>query len=107
MEDGRIKDSQLEASSSHSSDWGPNRGRLNDHHAWCSDTNTRGTDYFQIDLQRIRHVSALGTQGTKNIIKQYYVTKYIVKYSFDGSMWYTYKYKSAGGKITERVGNAT
>jgi hypothetical protein len=90
MQDGRIKDSQLSAQSKYLG-YGPTRGRLNGGRCWCSNDNKPGTEYFQIVLNRVRHVSGIATQGYYGSFGSYWVRTYAVRYSYDGSTWYWYK----------------
>lgn len=92
MESNKIKDFQI-SSHTFSPGWLPEHGRLNNNNgAWCSANNDKTSEYFEIDLLRVRHVSAIGTQGvqTWNYLS-YYVKTYVIKYSYDGRAWLTYK----------------
>ncbi|XP_020899397.1 uncharacterized protein LOC110238092 isoform X2 [Exaiptasia diaphana] len=91
MEDKRIKDWQL---SSYSSDTGyyANNARLNNNRAWCSDSEKQWTEYLQIRLDRVRHISGIATQGyASRFFGTYWVFRYSIKYSYDGRVWYWYK----------------
>ena len=101
MESKAIRDDQLDAKS-HDNGWEPRKGRLGNTRAWCSDIEDPGVEYFEIDLKRVRHVSAIATQGIKYIFKEYFVKTYTLKYSYDGSRWYQYK-ESIAGTYKEKV----
>lgn len=90
MESNKIQDSQL-SSNTFSSGWLPEYGRLNSNGAWCSKNNDETSEYFQIDLLRVRHVSAIATQGVYWNYLSYYVKTYTIKHSYDGMDWLTYK----------------
>ena len=92
MESNKIKDFQI-SSHTFSSGWLPEHGRLNyNNGAWCSANNDKTSEYFEIDLLRVRHVSAIATQGVQNWnYLSYYVKTYVIKYSYDGRAWLTYK----------------
>ncbi|XP_078343071.1 lactadherin-like [Oculina patagonica] len=93
MESGNIDNSQL-TSLTHKSDWYPYEGRLNNSDkAWCSAKNHDG-EYFQIDLIKVRRVSAIATQGVKDRSKINYVTTFQIKYSYDGASWLSYEDKN-------------
>ena len=90
MESGKIKDNQISAKTSDSG-WEPYEGRLNNDRAWCSEDKEKGQEYFQVDLNRVRHVSEIGIQGVVHLFLKYFVKTYKVKYSFDGRTWYWFK----------------
>ena len=100
MQNGAIKNSQL---SSHTSDsgWTVDKGRLhNSKRSWCSHSNDAAKEYFQIDLLRVRHVSAIATQGVKYAVFKYYVMTYMIKYSYDGSVWFLYETESGADVVS-------
>ena len=101
MESKAIRDDQLDAKS-YENGWEPRKGRLGNTRAWCSDSEDPGVEYFEIDLKRVRHVSAIATQGVKYTFKEYFVKTYTLKYSYDGSRWYQYK-ESIAGTYKEKV----
>ena len=95
LESKAIRDDQLDAKS-YDNGWEPRKGRLGNDRAWCSDIEDPGVEYFEIDLKRVRHVSAIATQGVKYVFKEYYVKTYALEYSYDGTQWYQYKQNIAG-----------
>ncbi|KAJ7376418.1 hypothetical protein OS493_034695 [Desmophyllum pertusum] len=57
-------------------------------------------EYFQIDLLRVRHVSAIATQGVvSGRFWSYYVETYMIKYSYDGWSWLFYEADNGANKI--------
>ena len=103
MVSGAIKDDQISAVT-WDSGWEPKKGRLDNSGAWCSDDEKPEVEYFQVDLKKVRHVSAVGIQGIKHLLIKYYVETYKVKYSFDGNTWYWYKeWNEATSEYTVKV----
>ena len=101
MESRTIKSYQL---SSNTSDEGwPDKGRLRNPKAWCSKSNDPTSEYFQIDLLRVRHVSAIATQGLEHLKRDYYVETYMIKYSYDGAMWFYYEAETGADEVSESV----
>ncbi|KAK3742967.1 hypothetical protein QZH41_008386, partial [Actinostola sp. cb2023] len=95
MEDERIYDWQLR-SYSHDRGYYPSDGRLNGRSAWCSDSETAWKEYFQIRLDKVRHISGIGTQGYKStLFGSYWVKSYAIEYSYNGYEWYWYKDNTA------------
>ena len=91
MESKKIKNSQLSCYT-YQRGWGPQQGRLNNNRAWCSSNNDATNEYFEIDLLKVRHVSAIATQGVSYTwLLKYYVETYRIKYSYDGRSWLSYK----------------
>lgn len=94
MQDGRIKESQLKASSSFDIKLGPTYGRLHstvEFQCWASKTLARG-EYIQIDLLQLHIISKIATQGRGQGNRQEWVTKYSLMYSLDETKWETYLY---------------
>ena len=94
LESGKVSDSQLSASSHFPNSLSPSEGRLNNKKAWCTYLSKQ---YLQIDLLKVRHVSALATQGYKGFFHNY-VETYEIKYSYDGVKWFDYQKKKNGKK---------
>ena len=90
MEDGRIKDSQISASSEYSDKHKATNARLNRPNlpgtfgAWASKTNDPN-QWIQVDLIVPRLVAGVIAQGRYDHDNR--VTKYVVSYSEDGSTW--------------------
>lgn len=86
MESGKISDT-LGNGSSQVFDFSPSKGRLNSDKAWY----TRGSGQcFEIDLQEVRHVLAIATQGYQGILDSY-VGTFEIKNSYDGIIWLDYQ----------------
>ena len=94
LESGKVSDSQLSASSHFPNSLSPSEGRLNNKKAWCTYLSNQ---YLQIDLLKVRHVSALATQGYKGFFHNY-VKTYEIQYSYDGVKWFDYQQKKNGKK---------
>ena len=102
MESKKIKNSQL-SSSTNDDGWDANKGRLRNSRAWCSKSNNPTSEYFQIDLLRVRRVSAIATQGVKHVVFNYYVETYMIKYSYDGATWFYYEAENGADVVSESV----
>ncbi|XP_048587363.1 retinoschisin-like [Nematostella vectensis] len=96
MEDGRIPDSSITASSSWNSGLSPHYGRLNNQlvrgqhsGAWAA-RNLRTGEYLQVDLGRVMWVTHVATQGRPQGSSQW-VTEYSVEYSLTGDQWQSYQ----------------
>ena len=103
MESKKIKNSQL-SSNTNDEGWDANKGRLRNSRAWCSKSNNPTSEYFQIDLLRVRRVSAIATQGVKHLLfNNYYVETYMIKYSYDGATWFYYEAQNGADMVSEIV----
>ena len=102
MESRKINKSQL-SSNTYDDGWDADKGRLHNSRAWCSKSEDTRSEYFQIDLLRVRHVSAIATQGVKHWALNYYVETYMIKYSYDGAMWFYYEAESGADVVSESV----
>ena len=84
MEDGRITDSQLTASSYYSRFgyvYAPRRGRLNEYLAWAS--NYRNTnEWIKVTLNEAHYITGVTTQGYDDA----WVTSYKVEFT-NGTNW--------------------
>ena len=98
LEDGRVYDSQF-CSYSHKDGWDPFMARLCNDHAWCSATNDNEHEFLQVDLLNIQHISRIATQGIRGLHSLFrsYVRTFIMKYSYDGTTWFTYE--GGGGSV--------
>ncbi|EDO31434.1 predicted protein [Nematostella vectensis] len=97
MEDGRIQDTSITASSTYSSPGhNPHHARLNNQPvkekhigAWgAADLQTKG-EYLQVDLGRVTWITHVATQG-RPIEHAQWVTEYSVEYSLTGEQWQSY-----------------
>ena len=87
MEDGRILDTGINASSSSTP---AKNGRLNyaSGSSWCAGTSDTNP-YLQIDLQTLHIICAVSTQGNSNADQ--WVKTYTLQLSLDGVTWTDYK----------------
>ncbi|EHB18757.1 Coagulation factor V [Heterocephalus glaber] len=112
MEDGKIENKQITASSFKKSWWGdywePSRARLNAQgrvNAWQAKANNN-QQWLQIDLLKIKKITAIVTQGCKSLSSEMYVKSYTIHYSDQGMEWKPYRQKSSMmDKIFEGNGN--
>ena len=97
VEDRRIPNKGLTASSSSGKAQAPSNGRLhfqrrlNKAAGWKPE-NQDASPWFQVDLQSIQTVAGIGTQGGRSLWwkKGGWVGKYNVSFSKDGAAWQTY-----------------
>ncbi|OWK08252.1 F5, partial [Cervus elaphus hippelaphus] len=101
MESGKIEDKQITASSFKKSWWGnywqPFLARLNAQgrvNAWQAKANNNN-QWLQIDLLKIKKITAIVTQGCKSLSSEMYVKSYTIHYSDQGIDWKPYREKSA------------
>ena len=90
MEDGRIEDSHLTASSSRTGDHGPSNARLNlgaglplssSRGAWRAADNDHERPWIQVNLSVTQNVSGVVLQGREDWDQ--WVTKYKVMYGYE------------------------
>lgn len=97
MQNGRIRLTQLSASSSWDVNHGPRNGRLHFRRtgsrmgAWCARRNDR-YQFYQVDFGRAMRVVKIATQGRQDAAQ--WVTQYFVTYSQDGASFAEYKENS-------------
>ncbi|XP_034369380.1 coagulation factor V isoform X1 [Arvicanthis niloticus] len=101
LEDGRIQNQQITASSFKKSWWGdywePSLARLNAQgrvNAWQAKANNN-KQWLQVDLLKIKKVTAIVTQGCKSLSSEMYVKSYTIQYSDQGVTWKSYRQKSS------------
>lgn len=101
LEDGRIQNKQISASSFKKSWWGdywePSLARLNAQgrvNAWQAKANNN-KQWLQVDLLKIKKVTAIVTQGCKSLSSEMYVKSYTIQYSDQGVIWKSYRQKSS------------
>ena len=94
MENGKIRDDQITASSIYSSYYRPRNGRLNfkattnRHGAWASgplDLN----QWLQVDFKRSTLITGISTQGRQDANE--HVTTYTISSSDDGKNFHSFK----------------
>uniref|UniRef100_A0A3B5MNC3 receptor protein-tyrosine kinase n=1 Tax=Xiphophorus couchianus TaxID=32473 RepID=A0A3B5MNC3_9TELE len=97
MEDGRIPDQDLTASSRWYETTGPQYARLNSEDgdgAWCPKGQLEPLDsqFLQIDLRRLTFLTLFGTQGryARGLGKEF-AAAYRLNYSRDGQLWKSWK----------------
>ncbi|XP_032718919.1 coagulation factor V [Lontra canadensis] len=101
MESGKIENKQITASSFKKSWWGdywePFRARLNAQgrvNAWQAKANNN-QQWLQIDLLKIKKITAIVTQGCKSLSSEMYVKSYSIQYSDQGMEWKPYRQGSS------------
>uniref|UniRef100_A0A8C7EWN7 Coagulation factor V n=1 Tax=Neovison vison TaxID=452646 RepID=A0A8C7EWN7_NEOVI len=101
MENGKIENKQITASSFKKSWWGdywePFRARLNAQgrvNAWQAKANNN-QQWLQIDLLTIKKITAIVTQGCKSLSAEMYVKSYSIQYSDQGMEWKPYRQGSS------------
>uniref|UniRef100_A0AAZ3PNL4 Discoidin domain-containing receptor 2 n=1 Tax=Oncorhynchus tshawytscha TaxID=74940 RepID=A0AAZ3PNL4_ONCTS len=111
MEDGRIKDHDITASSQWYETTGPQYARLNREEgdgAWCPAglLQPSDTQYLQVDLGQLTFLTVVGTQGryARNSGKEF-ARMYRLNYSHDGQLWRSWKNR-LGNKTMEANDNA-
>ncbi|OCT73899.1 hypothetical protein XELAEV_18032864mg [Xenopus laevis] len=93
MESGEIHFDQISVSSQYSMNWSAERSRLNYvENGWTPGEDTV-KEWIQVDLENLRFVSGIGTQGaiSKETKKKYFVKSYKVDISSNGEDWITLK----------------
>ena len=99
IEDGRIQDSAMTASTIHAANYAAHLGRLNrvsgsgKAGAWCAKTSNN-KEWLQIDLGNPTTVTKVATQGRQDANQ--WPTSYSISYSLTGSYWVQYTVR---GKI--------
>ncbi|XP_066569304.1 discoidin domain-containing receptor 2 isoform X1 [Amia ocellicauda] len=110
MQDGRIKDSDITASSQWYESTGPQYARLEREEgdgAWCPAGLLQPSDvqFLQVDLGRLVFLTVVGTQGrhARGNGKEFART-YRLEYSRDGQLWVSWRSR-AGAKVIEGNNN--
>ncbi|KAG1967008.1 discoidin domain-containing receptor 2-like [Pimephales promelas] len=97
MEDGRIKNDDITASSQWYETTGPQYARLNREEgdgAWCPAGQLQPSDvqYLQIDLRQLIFLTVVATQGRyARSSGNEYARKYRLEYSRDGRRWISWR----------------
>ncbi|KAJ8415473.1 hypothetical protein AAFF_G00424530 [Aldrovandia affinis] len=111
MEDGRIKDNDITASSQWYETTGPQYARLNREEgdgAWCPAGLLQPSDvqFLQLDLRQLSFLTVVGTQGRHaHGTGNEFARMYRLDYSRDGESWKSWKNR-LGNKIMEANDNA-
>ena len=106
MQNGRLRTSQITASSSWDKNHSPNNGRLHFKRAgsrmgaWCTRHNNR-YQWLSVDFGRTMRVTKIATQGRQDAAQ--WVTQYYLSYSQDYVFFAEYKLNSARRVSTELV----
>lgn len=85
MEDDRIPDGNIMASSSRSSFTGPEQARLYDPYSAWSPSDDDKLPFLEVFLRDTKLVTAISTQG--HPLRNECVQRYFVRYSMDGQNW--------------------
>lgn len=98
MQNGRLRATQISASSSWDKNHSPNNGRLHFRRsghrmgAWCARHNNR-YQWLAVDFGRTMRITKMATQGRQDA--RQWVTQYYVSYGQDGVYFAEYKKNSA------------
>ncbi|CAH3135331.1 unnamed protein product [Pocillopora meandrina] len=87
-----IPDVKMTASSFYDSYQYPYYGRLNETRGkggWCPKNKSDGTEYLQVDMDEVRSVCGVATQGVLRLTE--WTTSYKLRLSTDGITWSTYR----------------
>ncbi|XP_017580684.1 discoidin domain-containing receptor 2 [Pygocentrus nattereri] len=109
MEDGRIKNDDITASSQWYDTTGPQYGRLNREEgdgAWCPAGQLQPSDvqYLQLDLRHLTFVTVVATQGRyARSSGNEFARKYRLDYSRDGHRWISWRNRSGNEIIVGNV----
>ncbi|KAF6716962.1 Discoidin domain-containing receptor 2, partial [Oryzias melastigma] len=105
LEDGRVKDEDISASSKWYQTTGPQFARLNREDgdgAWCPEGQLERSDsqYLQVDLKVLTFLTLVGTQGryARGLGKEF-ARAYRLSYSRDGETWKPWKNRQGNAVI--------
>ena len=98
MQDGRISDSRLKASSMYNSYYSPWTARLQDRRGGWRVLRKNQRQWIQIDLETMARMKAIAIQGLYNVNE--FVKTFTVSHSTDGSRFYPYK-EGGRSKVSE------
>lgn len=93
MQNGKIPDNAITASSFYDHSYKPGNGRLNVNKGMCSWTTTykaRSNSWFQVDLGRLVTVTGIATQGSCRASAEW-TKSFSISYSNDAKKWTDYK----------------
>ena len=88
LEDGRIANPLMRASSFQGSTYAPWRARLNQYYGWTAARNNPN-QWLQVDFLAKTKISRIATQGRQN--SHYWVRSYTISSSRKGYTWQKYK----------------
>ena len=89
MENGKIPDSAITASTHYSPSYAPSRGRLNSPTSWSVSDQPGPQSWLQVDLGRIMAVKKIATQGRRHVTN--WVISYEISSSADRFDWVLYE----------------
>lgn len=92
MENGRVSDSQITASSYYAASLSTRQARLNSATSWSSRT-LDANQWLQVSFRRNEIITSIETQGRKTADQ--WVKTYMVSYSTDGTNFEYYKINRA------------
>lgn len=109
MENSKITDASINASSYLGEGYEPWNARYNRHQgngAWCARDNVP-EEFIQVQLTRVHIISRIAVQGKfktspGETVGKAWVTKFVFEYSEDGLTWSEYSDGSAG--VVVKVG---
>ncbi|KAK1892001.1 Discoidin domain containing receptor 2 [Dissostichus eleginoides] len=109
MEDGRITDHDITASSQWYETTGPQYARMNREEgdgAWCPEDNPSDPQYLQVDLGKLTFLTVVGTQGRyARYSGNEFARAYRLNYSRDGLLWKSWRNR-LGNMVMEGNKNA-
>ena len=88
LEDGRIANALMSASSYYNNNLGPWNGRLQSRRSWSAKRNNRN-QWLKVDLGAMARITGVATQGRQD--RRQWVKTYSVSYSKNGFQWNYYK----------------
>ena len=88
LEDKRVPNGHLTASTYYNYHLSPWRGRLNGIYSWSVRTNRVG-QWFQVNFVELMRIKGVATQGRQNANQ--WVRSYTVSYSIDGMSFRSYR----------------
>ena len=88
LEDRRVPNGHLTASTYYNSALSPWHGRLNGIYSWSVRRNRVG-EWFQVNFVELMRIKGVATQGRQNANQ--WVRSYMVRYSVDGMTFIPYK----------------
>ncbi|XP_043922644.1 neuropilin-1 [Protopterus annectens] len=108
MQSGTILSDHITASTEYNAMWSSDRARLNYPENGWTPGDDSSKEWIQVDLQVLRFVSAIGTQGAVSSVtgKKYFVKSYKIDVSSNGDDWSLIK-EGKNAKIFEGNSDAT
>ena len=88
LEDKRVTDGSLTASTYYNHHLSPWHGRLNSRWSWSVRRNRRG-EWFQVNFVELMRIKGVATQGRQDASQ--WVRSYTIMYSVDGMNFVSYK----------------